>query len=767
MVGRSPTLSASHSNISTPFTTSPRYSLDEVRQNAERESIQEGFAGESPTKNAVASDSPKKPDVNEHSGASSPVEGNTLDAPPLPQDHSVSPNGVPEELIELKSTSSSTTSPRSIAQYQDLVEQLRLRCDIAEQQKEDDANEYLEQIDNLQAKLSFMAREASAEAKRSTTAMQGDESQGQLAQKEEQIALLIEEGIKLSQNEMKLRSTIKRIRADLSENEKAKQNATRVEIDLRSEVTKLRGRTKELETAEREHAKSIEALSAMQIEVNRLGVEAKARDSYIQDLKQQISKGDSAGTAEEVEKWKRLYDTERVNTASLQDDLTNSKLERDLQRDRHKLLLKEAQTKLDQEIELKKINELDLKRELQVRGSLELSYCSCVDVLTMQAMESRLETYRTRAEEISSEGSTDVQAKLIRQVETLQTSYSVASENWRGIEGSLLSRIAVLEKEQAESLKKENDLRRKTREVAGRCRELEVQLGLETSKTRELEDSLSHKIADLSALHGTLLKAEADLDAARSDLITTKASFEAYNEGGGRKGSSGPASLVFDNESPLPVSAFEEDTAKNRRLSESPGLGLSAASTTVAERTASRRPFAHPAQASVPHRQDSVTYFTQPTGREALSPIPAVRTESQENMFDSVATPITPERTINDMLSTSTAAAGPSVQLVERMSAAVRRLETEKAALKDEIDRLSSQRDEARNQVIMLMQETEAREAAQARNASLTAEIEEFKLRLHTTLEMLGEKSELVEELRADIVDMKAIYRSTIEDTVK
>ena len=767
MVGRSPTLSASHSNIPTPITASPRYSSDEVRPNAESESVEEGVVRQSLANNAAASSSPKTHDVNESSGATSPVEGNTLDAPSLPQDHFIPPNGDPKELTKLKSTSPSTTSPTSLAQYQDLVEQLRLRCDIAEQQKEDDANEYLEQIDNLQAKLGFMAQEASAEAKRLTTARQVDESQGRLAQKEEQIALLIEEGIKLSQNEMKLRSTIKRMRADLGENEKAKQNTARVETDLRTEVAKLRGRAKELETTEREYAKSTEALNTMQIEVNRLGIEAKAKDLYIQGLKQQISKGDSTGTAEEVEKWKRLYDAERVNTASLQDDLTNSKLERDLQGGRHKVLLKEAQTKLDQEVGLRKINELDLKRELQVRSFLKRSDCSCVDFLTMQAMESRLETYRTRAEEISSEGNTDVQAKLIRQVETLQTSYSVASENWRGIENSLLSRIAVLEKEQAESLKKENDLRRKTREVAGRCRELEVQLGREASKTQELEDSLSHKNADLSALHGTLLRAEADLDSARSELMTTKASFEACNEGRGRKGSPGPASLVFDNESPLPVSTFEEDAAKSHRLSESPGLGFSTIGATVPERTVSRRTSAHPAQFSASYRQDSATYFTQPTGREALSPIPAVRTESQENMFDGVATPITPERTINDMLSTSTAAAGPSVQLVERMSAAVRRLETEKAALKDEIDRLSSQRDEARNQVIVLMQETEAKQAAQARNESLTAEIQELKLRLHTTLEMLGEKSELVEELRADIVDMKAIYRSTIEDTVK
>ena len=767
MVGRSPTLSASNSNISTPLTASPRYSLDDGRQNASRGSVQEGFAQEGPAKNVTVSSSRTNLDVNEASCGISFVEDDGLDAPALPQNHPVSFDSSSKESEEPKSTSPSIISPTSLAQYQELVEQLRTECGIAKQRKEEDANEYSEQIDNLHAKLNFMTREASAEAKRLVTANQVDESQRQLAQKEEQIALLIEEGIKLSQNEMKLRSTIKRMRADLNDNERSKHNAARVETDLRGELLKLRGKTKELEATEREHAKSVEALSAVQLEVDRLGIEVEAKDSYIQDLKQHVLNGDSAGSSEEAEKWKRLYDAERVNTASLQDDLTNSKIERDLQKDRHRLLLKEAQTKLDRELELRKVNELDLKRELQVRNYLELSSDFFVDVLIMQVLESRLETYRTRAEEISSEGSTDAQAKLIRQVETLQSSYSVASENWRGIESSLLSRIGILEKEQAESLKKENDMRRKTREVAGMCRELEVQLGHETTKAQELEDSLSQQTGDLSALQNTLLKAEADLDAARSDLMTTKANFDAQIEVGGGKGPSEPASLVFDNDSPLLVSTFEEAAAQSRHFSETPGFGLNATGASVSGRPVSKRTSAYPPQASTLHRQDSATYFTPPTGKEALSPIPTVRTESQDNTFDSVATPITPERTINDMLSTSTAAAGPSVQLVERMSAAVRRLETEKAALKDEIDRLSSQRDEARNQVIALMQETEARQAAQARNESLAAEIQEVKLRLHTTLEMLGEKSELVEELRADIVDMKEIYRSTLEDTVK
>lgn len=80
-------------------------------------------------------------------------------------------------------------------------------------------------------------------------------------------------------------------------------------------------------------------------------------------------------------------------------------------------------------------------------------------------MESKMESLRARAEEVSSGASGDAHAKLLRQVETLQTQYAIASENWQGIEGSMLGRIASLEKERDDLAKKEGDVRRKAREL--------------------------------------------------------------------------------------------------------------------------------------------------------------------------------------------------------------------------------------------------------------------------------------------------------------
>jgi len=58
-------------------------------------------------------------------------------------------------------------------------------------------------------------------------------------------------------------------------------------------------------------------------------------------------------------------------------------------------------------------------------------------------------------------------------------------------------------------------------------------------------------------------------------------------------------------------------------------------------------------------------------------------------------------------VSASTGTAGPSVNIIERMSSAVRRLESDLASTKEEMARVLRQRDEAREECVKLMSEVE------------------------------------------------------------
>jgi DNA repair exonuclease SbcCD ATPase subunit len=164
-----------------------------------------------------------------------------------------------------------------------------------------------------------------------------------------------------------------------------------------------------------------------------------------------------------------------------------------------------------------------------------------------------------------------------------------------------------------------------------------------------------------------------------------------------------------------------------------------------------------------PTRQDSM-HLLKENGADVEKA--SINTDN-DDFFENNASPSSPHQTINDMVSASTVGAGPSVQLVERMSSAVRRLESEKAATKEDLARLSAQRDEARAEIVALMREVEQKRAADTKIAELEAEIKDINSRYQTTLEMLGEKSELVDELKSDIDDIKAMYRELVERTVK
>jgi DNA repair exonuclease SbcCD ATPase subunit len=215
---------------------------------------------------------------------------------------------------------------------------------------------------------------------------------------------------------------------------------------------------------------------------------------------------------------------------------------------------------------------------------------------------------------------------------------------------------------------------------------------------------------------------------------------------------------------------IDKASPHNRRLPSSSGHGLTSATLPNPDRPVSRRHSGQPSQISgngVPLRQDSRSSTPQLSTANGMPESPFTQREPNDDFFDGVVTPATPDRTINEMFSVSTAAAGPSLQLVERMSAAVRRLESEKATLKDELDRLSIQRDEAREQVVTLMREVEEKRASDAKVHELEAQVAEINQRYEATLEMLGEKSELVDELKADVADLKQMYRDLVDSTMR
>ena len=374
-------------------------------------------------------------------------------------------------------------------------------------------------------------------------------------------------------------------------------------------------------------------------------------------------------------------------------------------------------------------------------------------------LESKLESFRARAEEASSSDTGNTHAKLLRQIETLQAQYSSASQNWQGIEGSLLTRISGLETERDDVVSREAEVRKKLRDATLKSKQKDREVEDVNIRVSDSDRRLSEAQDEAQRAQRRIHQLSDEVKQAKQDLQDQRSSFEKE------------LSRRLEEEKAKWTSATSVSRVGSPSLASRKPYGLDIAqymSPATMERPQSRRSSTMHGLGIDSPRQTSMTSVKGLSNGSVVETPPIITSMEDEYFANVPPTPASQNHTpshrgVNDIISTSTVGAGPSVQLVERMSANVRRLESEKAASKDEIGRVTTQRDQARQELVQLMKEVEQKRALDERLKALESEHAGLNKRYQTTLEMLGEKSELVEELRGDVADVKQMYRELVD----
>lgn len=364
------------------------------------------------------------------------------------------PRGSTDSRRSLESTSRSATEPlstelpntRTPAESEALVTQLQSDFEKVEFQRQEEIYGYIERIDALQAKLQYLSKESAESARKTINSLPAASTEKKLAEKDEQIALLMAEGQKLSKTEMKYLTTIKKLRAKQTEDAKELEEAKKRQEKAEHDGMILSERLRHAEANERRAIEKNKVATQLQKDVDTLRLERDTKDTIIADLRKQLETAIAQEKEAERQAAQEALEIERKRTADLEERVANAEIEKRLAADRAQAQIKELKDKMELEAERTRIASLEMKTE-------------------QQSLEHKLELMRARAEEVSSGATGDAQAKLLRQIETLQTQYSVASENWQGIEASLIARAAKLEKERDEATRREADVRKKAREV--------------------------------------------------------------------------------------------------------------------------------------------------------------------------------------------------------------------------------------------------------------------------------------------------------------
>ncbi|KAG9253579.1 TATA element modulatory factor 1 DNA binding-domain-containing protein [Emericellopsis atlantica] len=344
-------------------------------------------------------------------------------------------------------------------------------------QHQEEIQEYVERIDSLQAKVLYLSRTAAETAKKTVSSAPANSAERKIAERDERIALLMEEGSKLSKTEGQFRTTIKRLRQQLAENEKQADTLRKEKEKALAETEALKSRLDGDEERTKRQEEVRKATAALQKEIDALKKEVSAKDESMKNLEQELRAKSEKAEAATVDSHNKALAAEREKQKALEDTIATLKGELEEAADKARLESLEWREKLDRATERSHATETEMKNELKM-------------------MESKLEAMRSVAEEASSGSGGEGQIKLIRQIETLQSQYATASDNWQGIEASLLAKVANLEKERDEATRRESEMRKKAREAA--------------SKNRHLEDELQDLQPDLAA-------AKAELETAPSE----------------------------------------------------------------------------------------------------------------------------------------------------------------------------------------------------------------------------------------------------------
>ena len=170
-----------------------------------------------------------------------------------------------------------------------LVAQLRSDLATCETRRQEEAHDANERIDALSAKLRYLAAEAAAAARERAA---GADAAGlpmaptekRLAERDEKIALLVEEGERLARNELKLQTAIKRLRLQAAQAADARSKAEAAEKALSDERDRAaRLADAEKRATERAHASAraeTEAVAeAEALRRDRIALEAALADA--------------------------------------------------------------------------------------------------------------------------------------------------------------------------------------------------------------------------------------------------------------------------------------------------------------------------------------------------------------------------------------------------------------------------------------------------------------------------------------------------------
>jgi len=274
----------------------------------------------------------------------------------------------PSEIVISLRGSQETNGYADIS-YEDLETTITLlREDLAlcEARRQEESHAAAERIDALEDKIRYLARE-SAEASRQKANGAPSGLEKKLAEAQEKIALLLEEGEKLSKNELKLQNSIKKFRTKAQEEEKATAEAKR--RAERAEKEAIDAKEKAKRAVENEKRASERAKGAVRLEgeVEGLRRDNESSANVIAELKGKLEEVTDRAKDAESRAQTEALEKERKVTVELKAEIEKVQSEAALIEGRLQSEVRDLKAKMERDAKRARIMEEELKGEQSVR----------------------------------------------------------------------------------------------------------------------------------------------------------------------------------------------------------------------------------------------------------------------------------------------------------------------------------------------------------------------------------------------------------------
>ncbi|NXY01758.1 TMF1 factor, partial [Pteruthius melanotis] len=586
--------------------------------------------------------------------------------------------------------------------------------------------EFAQRIADAEKKLQLACKERDAAKKEVKTVkeelatrLNTDETAELLKEKEEQIKGLMEEGEKLSKQQLHNSNIIKKLRAKEKERENTNTKQNKKIKELEEELQHLKQVLDGKEDLEKQHRDSIKQLNSV---VERQEKDLAKLQAEVEELEERNRSVQAAldSAYKELAKANATKDSEAQEAALSREMKAKEELG---------LALEKAQDEARQQQEALAIQVADLRLALQ---RAEQQAARKEDYLRQEIgeLQQRLQEAESRNQELS-QSVTSAARPLLRQIENLQATLGAQTSAWEKLEKNLSDRLgesqtllaAAAERERAateellankiqmSSSESQNSLLRQENT------RLQAQLEVERNKLKKMENENSRYEVELEGLKDEYAKTLEDAKKEKT-LLATQLEMEKMKVEQERK----KAILMQEAAKEKDRKSFTVET-----VSSTPSMSRSSSISGV----------------DMAGLQTSFLSQDDPHDH-SFGPIAT----SGSNLYDAIRM-------------------GSGSSIIENLQSQLKLREGEISHLQLEIGNLEKTRSVMAEELVKLTNQNDELEEKVKEIPKLRTQLKDLDQRYNTILQMYGEKAEEAEELRLDLEDVKNMYKTQIDELLK